>query len=164
MNLAALTIAFWLHMAATIVWIGGLFYQAVVVNPALQSRAADRGPLLEAMRRRFLPLAWLSLAVLIGTGLIQMSGSPNYEGLFSLANPWSRAIFTKHLAVAAMILVAAYQTWVLTPRMARLALKNEAGATDEAVRRQARLNQINLVLGILVLGLTAVARTALPPS
>lgn len=160
MNLAALTIAFWLHMAASIVWIGGLFYQAVVVNPALQSPAADRGPLLEAMRRRFLPLAWLSLAVLIGTGLIQMSANPNYAGLFSVANPWSRAILTKHLAVGAMILVAAYQTWVLTPRIARLALKKETLASQEALQRQARLNQLNVVLGILVLGLTAAARTA----
>ena len=48
-----LTIAFWLHMAATIVWIGGLFYQAVVVNPALERFPDQRGRLANDLRRRF---------------------------------------------------------------------------------------------------------------
>jgi len=48
LEIIALTVAFWLHMAATIVWIGGLFYQAVVVNPALERLPAERGRLAEA--------------------------------------------------------------------------------------------------------------------
>ncbi|GMR09632.1 MAG: hypothetical protein BMS9Abin28_0451 [Anaerolineae bacterium] len=157
---AVLTIAFWLHMAATIVWIGGLFYQAVVVNPALERLPAERGRLAEDMRRRFQPLASLSLLVLIGTGLLQMSGNPNYEGLFAFTNPWSRALLTKHFAVGLMILVAAYQTWVLNPRLSRLALKREADASHQVAREISRLNRVGLAFGILVLGLTALARTA----
>lgn len=157
---AALTIAFWLHMAATIVWIGGLFYQAVVVNPALERLPAERGRLAEDMRRRFQPLAWLSLLVLFGTGLLQMSGNPNYVGLFAVTNPWSRAILTKHISVGLMMLVAAYQTWVLNPRLSRLALKREAAASDQVAVEISRLNRVSLAFGILVLGLTALARTA----
>ncbi len=157
---AALTIAFWLHMAATIVWIGGLFYQAVVVNPALERLPAERGRLAEDMRRRFQPLAWLSLLVLFGTGLLQMSGNPSYVGLFAVTNPWSRAILTKHITVGLMMLVAAYQTWVLNPRLSRLALKREAAASDQVAVEISRLNRVSLAFGILVLGLTALARTA----
>ena len=157
---AALTIAFWLHMAATIVWIGGLFYQAVVVNPALERLPAERGRLAEDMRRRFQPLAWLSLLVLFGTGLLQMSGNPNYVSLFAVTNPWSRAILTKHITVGLMMLVAAYQTWVLNPRLSRLALKREAAASDQVAVEISRLNRVSLAFGILVLGLTALARTA----
>lgn len=157
---AALTIAFWLHMAATIVWIGGLFYQAVVVNPALERLPAERGRLAEDMRRRFQPLAWLSLLVLFGTGLLQMSGNPNYVSLFAVTNPWSRAILTKHITVGLMMLVAAYQTWVLNPRLSRLALKREAAASDQVAGEISRLNRVSLAFGILVLGLTALARTA----
>lgn len=160
LNQAAITIAFWLHMAATIVWIGGLFYQAVVVNPALERLPAERGRIAEDMRRRFQPLAWLSLLVLIGTGLLQMSGNPNYEGLFAFSNPWSRAILTKHITVVLMILVAAYQTWVLNPRMSRLALKQEAEASDQVAGEISRLNRVSLALGVIVLGFTALARTA----
>ncbi len=157
---AALTIAFWLHMAATIVWIGGLFYQAVVVNPALERFPDQRGRLANDLRRRFQPLAWLSLFVLIGTGLLQMSGNPNYEGLFAVSNPWSRSILAKHVAIGVMVLVAAYQTWVLNPRLSLLALKQEAAASDQVAGDISRLNRVSLALGMLVLGLTALARTA----
>lgn len=160
MDQAALSIAFWLHMAATIVWIGGLFYQAVVVNPALERLPAERGRLAEDMRRRFQPLAWLSLLVLIGTGLLQMSGNPNYEGLFAVTNSWSRAVLIKHIAVGLMVLVAGYQTWVLNPRLSRLALMQEVSASDQVTREISRLDRVNLAFGILVLGLTALARTA----
>ncbi len=157
---AALTIAFWLHMAATIVWIGGLFYMAVIVNPALERLPEQRGRLAEDMRRRFQPLAWLSLFVLIGTGLLQMSGNPNYDGLFAFSNPWSRTILAKHIAIGVMVLVAAYQTWVLNPRLSRLALKQEVAASDQVANELSRLNRVSLAFGILVLGLTALARTA----
>lgn len=150
-----LALAYWLHMAATVVWIGGLFFQSVVLPPAL--RKVNRpGPLLESLRRRFQPLAWLSLAVLVGTGLVQMSASPNYEGLLSVANPWSQAIFVKHLAIFLMVAIAAYQTWVLQPRIARQAL---LGREADHLSRFGRLSLVNLVLGILVLGLTGLART-----
>lgn len=142
-------------MAATVVWIGGLFYQSVVLAPAL-SQADDPAPLLERLQQRFQPLAWLSLAVLVGTGLVQMSANASYQGLLSIANPWSQAIFAKHLAIGLMLLVAAYQTWVLQPRLARQAL---LGAGQDSRKRYGRLAKLNLVLGILVLGLTAVART-----
>jgi len=157
---ATLTIAFWLHMVATIVWIGGLFYQAAIVNPALERLPAERARLAEAMRRRFQPLAWLSLVVLFGSGLLQMSGNENYEGLFAFTNPWSRAILTKHIAIGLMFLVAAYQTWMLNPRLARLALKQDAHASDQVAGEISRLNRVNLAFGIVVLGLTALARTA----
>jgi len=155
-----LTIAFWLHMAATIVWIGGLFYQAVVVNPALERFPDQRGRLANDLRRRFQPLAWLSLFVLIGTGLLQMSGNPNYEGLFAISNSWSRSILAKHVAIGLMVLVAAYQTWVLNPRLSLLALKQEAAASNTVAGEISRLNRVSLALGLLVLGLTALARTA----
>ena len=160
MDQAALTLAFWFHMAATIVWIGGLFYQAVVVNPALERFPEQRGLLAQDMRRRFQPLAWLSLLVLIGTGLLQMSGNPNYVGLFAISNPWSRTILTKHLVIGLMILLAAYQTWALNPRLSRLALKQDAAGSDQVTVEITRLNRVSLAFGILVLGLTAIARTA----
>jgi putative copper export protein len=89
-----------------------------------------------------------------------MSGNPNYEGLFAVSNPWSRSILAKHAAIGVMVLVAAYQTWVLNPRLSRLALKQEAAASDQVAGEISRLNRVSLALGMLVLGLTALARTA----
>jgi uncharacterized membrane protein len=142
-------------MVATVIWIGGLFYQSTILYPALQHEPNPR-ELIERLRHRFQPLAWLSLAVLVGTGLLQMSANPSYEGLLSMANPWSRAIFAKHLVIALMIAIGVYQTWVLQPKLARLALKGSAGGQR---RQLSRLGLVNLVFGLLVLALTGLART-----
>jgi len=154
-------------MAATIVWIGGLFFQAVILTPVLSSASSTRDDprFLESVRRRFDPLAWLALAVLIVTGLTQMSANPSYSGLLVIKNLWSVALLSKHLAIGLMILVAGYQTWILYPQMNRSVLAQAAGTdmgadTGFFKRRQARTIQLNLVLGVIVLALTAVARTA----
>jgi uncharacterized membrane protein len=154
-------------MAATIAWIGGLFFQAVVLNPSL---ARSRHPeiwhdVLHAMRRRFEPLAWVSLGLLVATGLVQMEASPNYQGLFVIGTRWALAILLKHAAVAGMVLAASYQTWFLQPQLERGLLLQAKGRSspamvDLAVRRLSSLNRLNLILGLIVLGLTAVARTA----
>lgn len=157
----ALTLAFWLHMAATVVWIGGLFYQAAVLNPALARHLPPReqAALLESLRRRFQPLAWLSLAVLVVTGLVQMSGNPNYQGFLAVENRWAAAILAKHLVVLLMVGVAAYQTWAIQPRLVRLLLRPEE-PPEGPLSRARRLNALNLALALLTLGLTALARTA----
>jgi uncharacterized membrane protein len=161
----ALTLAYWLHMAATVVWVGGLLFQAVVLNPVLvQSVTADAlQPLLYRLRRRFQPLAWLSLAILIGSGLLQMSANPNYLGLFQFGNLWSQAILAKHLAIGGMVLLAAYQTWWLGPQLERALLLGAKQAGSEAttvVDSLRRLTWLNSALSLLVLALTAIARTA----
>lgn len=154
-------------MAATVVWIGGLFFQAAILAPVLTKVSASDNDarFLEAVRRRFDPLAWLSLSVLIVTGLSQMSANPNYSGLLAVDNLWSVAILLKHLAIGLMLSVAAYQTWILQPQLSRnmLARAAKAETGPETARlnaRQARTYRLNLILGVIVLGLTAVARTA----
>ncbi len=160
----ALTLAYGLHMAATVIWIGGLFFQSVFLAPALR-RALDTPSalrVLELLRRRFDPLAWLSLAVLIATGLTQMAASPNYDGFLSVGNRWAVAILVKHSVIALMVALAGYQTLFLYPWLSRLALRpqGETGDLALAERRQARLSRWAIFLSLAVLGLTAFARTS----
>lgn len=160
----ALTVAYWLHMAATVTWVGGVFFQATVLAPVLRHTLDPDVSVrvLRRVRRRFSPLAWLSLAVLVATGLTQMNGNPNYEGLLAISNRWSAAILAKHLTIGLMALAAAYQTWILQPQLERTLLSNarEAAAPGAKQGRYQRLTSLNLVLGLVVLALTAIARTA----
>lgn len=161
-----LSLSYWLHMAATVVWIGGLFFQSVILLPALRTSPPSEAdfPLIERIRKRFDPLAWLSLTILVGTGLIQMSANPNYLGLFALGNRWAVAIFAKHLAIGLMVALAVYQTWILQPKLNRLLLKSRGAkgvdreADEDLSKRFSLTIQGNLLLGILVLALTSLAR------
>lgn len=175
-----LSLVFWLHMLATISWIGGLAVLAVLVLPAARKSLDTQAYLsfIGQIRRRFDPLVWFSLVILAGTGMLQMGANPNYQGVLAIDNPWSLAIFVKHLLFLLMAGLSGYMTWVLLPGLNRLALlrarqQNGAGVGEKAavletqehqeeqlLRREDRLIRMNLVLGVLVLALTAIARVA----
>jgi uncharacterized membrane protein len=162
----ALSIIYWLHMLATITWIGGLAALALLVLPAARTvlEAPLYARLLEAVQRRLDPLGWLSLAVLVGTGMFQMSANPNYQGFLAVANRWAAAILVKHLVFLGMIIASAYMTWGLLPALRREALRASHGLGAAGIgrlqRRQRMLLTLNLVLGLIVLLLTALARAA----
>jgi uncharacterized membrane protein len=161
-----LALAYWLHMLATIAWIGGLAAIVLLVLPAARKNLTqeDFAGFLEGMQKRLDPLGWMSLAVLTGTGLFQMSASANYQGFLTVENTWARAILIKHLAFLGMIVISASLTWGVLPELRRLALKRSRGLpTPEAgrlARRELLLLRVNFVLGVIILGLTAIARAA----
>ena len=157
-------IAYALHMVATVVWIGGLVFLAFVSAPLLSRLpAAEREAAREISARRFVPAAWLCLAVFVVTGLTQMSASPGYVGLLVVRDTWSAAILVKHLVVGAMAVILAYQTWILHPRFERAALglaPVDPGAPARWRRLDVRLLRASAILGLVVLLLTAVARAS----
>jgi uncharacterized membrane protein len=160
-----LALSYWLHMVATIVWVGGLALMALVVWPGARA-ALGPGPelaaLLTRLQRRFSPLAWGSLAVLVVTGLTQMSASEHYDGFLRVDNPWAVAILLKHLAVGGMVVLGVYQQWAVQPALARLAVLQahgrDASGMEALRRRELWLTRLNLGCGLLVLAFTALAR------
>lgn len=166
MNPLVLAISYFFHLVATIVWIGGLALLVLVVWPVAGRTLADdparQAAFFGALRRRFDPLANLSLVVLVVTGLFQTSGDPNYGGMLIIDNDWSRAILLKHIAIAGMVVVGVILQLGIAPALERMALQRALGQPDPAEsarlgRREQRLNALNLALGLVVLAFTAVA-------
>lgn len=162
----ALTLAFWLHMLATVVWVGGLVVLSLIVIPAGRRALDDQAyaALLDRIQARLDPIGWFSLTLLVATGLVQMVGNPNYEGFLAFGNRWALAILFKHLVFGLMIAISAYLTWGVLPALRRNALRIQRGITppDESRQRrlEARLLRLNLLLSVIVLALTALARTS----
>ncbi len=157
--------SFFLHLLATVAWIGGLATLALVVQPVLNravTEVRERARLLEAILKRFQPIANLSLAVLILTGMVQTFTSRFYKGFLRLDNLWAQAIFLKHIAVLGMIIVAGYITFSVQPALKRNALLIANDLADEqqisrVQQQQVRLMRINLILSAVVLLFTAIA-------
>ncbi len=174
----ALTAFYALHMLSTVVWIGGLSALVILVLPVAQ-RVLDLktyAAFVENIQRRFDPLSWFCLILLGGTGLFQMSANPNYHGFLAITNRWAVAILLKHGVFLGMIAVNAYISgWVL-PGLRRAALrlaKKREGEQAQAIsaekpssemaqlqRMNAALLRLNLVLAVLILALTALARAS----
>ncbi len=162
----ALTLAFWVHMLATVVWLGAMTTLTMVVIPLghrhLEATAYEA--LIDGVQKRVDPVSWFSLALLIATGLVQMSANPNYEGFLAFQNPWSLAILAKHVVFLGMIAASGILTLKVLPGLRHSALRRARGLDTPAAaglrRQELLLLRLNLVLSLVILALTALARTA----
>jgi uncharacterized membrane protein len=162
----ALALIYWLHMLATILWIGGLAAVVIIILPAAGNslQASDFAAFLEKVQHRLDPAGWLSLLILLGTGMFQMSASPDYQGFLAINSRWAMAILVKHLVFIGMVAVSAYLTWGLLPALRRSALLRAKGGSSDDTKRLTQkeiwLLRVNLILGVVILGLTALARVS----
>ncbi|MBC8507460.1 MAG: CopD family protein [Anaerolineales bacterium] len=162
----ALTSAYWLHMLATVIWIGGLAILTLLVIPAARKILDEitYATFLENVQRRLDPLAWFSVVVLLGSGMLQMSANPNYDGFLAVNNPWGWAILVKHIVFGLMVLSSGYVTWGIMPSMRRAAFRQarhqDAPEIASFQKREWLFLRLNLTLGIIVLALTALARAS----
>lgn len=160
-----LAVIYWLHMLATVTWIGSLAAINLLFLPASKRalNPADQLSLVSALQKRLEPLAWFCMGVLLVTGLFQLSANPHYDGFLSISTQWSLAILFKHGVAVLMVVVSAIQTWEVLPAIQRILLNKDKAGEDELVRLQKRetlLLRINLLLSALILGATAFARVS----
>lgn len=163
-----LTLAYWLHMMATVIWIGGLGALFLLVIPAAREtlEAHEYTVLLGKIQKRLDPVGWFSLVLLTVTGMVQLGANPVYKGFLAIDDRWATAILVKHILFIALILLSAYMTWILLPSIRRLALTStlegngSKDSQDSLRKREIFVMRISLILGVLILLLTAIARTS----
>ena len=162
----ALALIYWLHLLATVTWVGSLAAISILILPAMKQTLNPDTQLvfIEAMQKRLEPIAWFSISLLILTGLFQMSVNPHYDGFLSTSTQWSLAILTKHILGMIMVVVSAIQTWEVIPAIRRAIVKAKKSKKSDELeslrQREVRLLWINFGLSILILGATAVARAS----
>jgi uncharacterized membrane protein len=162
----ALALTYWLHLLATVSWVGSLAAISFLILPAMQRSLNPETQLvfLEAMQKRLEPIAWFSMSLLVLTGLFQMSVNPHYDGFLSVSTQWSLAILTKHLLGIVMVVVSAIQTWEVIPAIRRAIVRSKKSQNADELellrRRETRLLRINFGLSILILLATSFARAA----
>ncbi len=161
----AMAIIYWLHMLATVMWIGSLAAINLLVLPASTRtlKLVDQLSFIAALQKRLEPLAWFSMGLLVATGLFQLSANPHYDGFLDTSTQWSLSILIKHSLSLIMGVVSAIQTWEVIPAIHRTLMKKETASSDELARLQRReviLLRTNLILSALILGATAFARAS----
>jgi uncharacterized membrane protein len=161
----ALTASFWLHMLATVSWVGGQVVLSLIVIPLGRRILSEDSfqSLIMGINKQMRSIGWFSFVVLIGTGLIQIAANDTYAGFLSLTNNWGRAILIKLVVFGIILALTAYQTWGITPIIERTAILKSRGKippVDLATlrKREILLLRFNLALSIIVLFLTAIAR------
>lgn len=144
-----------LHVLAALVWLGGMFFFALVGAPALRQvePAALRARLFQDLGQRFRTVGWVCIAILLVTGTLNLwfRGVLSAETLGSAAfwgSPYGRSLVWKLASVAAMLAVSAVHDFVHGPAASRLPPGSEEAA--RARRRAAVYARLNALLGIVV--------------
>ena len=142
-------ITLWMHYLATVMWIGGMAFNLLVLRPSMVAIDQNQRPVLgTTVLKRFIIFAWLSIAMLILTGIPMAFSRVAIEDIFSTT--YGLVLLGKHLVTLIMILIVTWVSFVLSKKLAPFALNPDTILI---------LVKTNLSLGILVLLLTAILRS-----
>lgn len=140
--------SYWIHIVATVIWLGGItFILFVAIPSAKQVLGGDAGKLMGEITKRFTPLANYSIVLMVITGAVLMSLNKGFSAP-NIVNYWTMTLILKLLLVIVMIAIHFYRGLVLAPKITRTATDSEKVALQ---RLSLNLVKVNLVLGLLVL-------------
>jgi copper resistance protein D len=144
-----------LHVLAALLWLGGMFFFALVGAPVLRKveSPALRSQLYRELGSRFRAVGWMAIGVLVVTGLLnlQLRGMLRWDVLSAgsfWGTPYGHSLAWKLVAVTAMIGISGFHDFVSGPAASRLDPGSAAGA--RARRNAAWLGRLNAVIGIIV--------------
>lgn len=144
-----------IHVLAALLWLGGMFFLAVVGAPVLRKVEPPqlRAELFRTLGVQFRQVGWIAIAVLVitGVGNLYFRGLLRWDLLSSgrfWAAPFGHALAWKLAAVATMIAASAFHDFVLGP-----AASAARAGTPESIRWRrwaALLARFNAVAGVIV--------------
>jgi uncharacterized membrane protein len=147
-----ISLSYWLHALATVVFIGHFVLLAGIYLPTLAR--AQNGAALSEISRRSRPWMYGSLLVFFVTGVYLMLVDPNYLGIGNFTNFWAVMMLVKHLLIVVMIALGFWFNAIL--RVGPL-MSSNTGA-EQAISRFRWYSNAMAVCGVLVLLLTALAQ------
>ncbi len=152
---AIYVLSVFLHIAAAIVWLGGMLFLVLVIMPALRGPGFrdTRSSLVTAVGKAFRPIGWACLATLVVTGFINL----HLRGMLSVFSETSfwrgsfgQVLAAKLVVVAALLVLSAAHDFWVGPK-AVCAAEQSAGSADHVRWRQcaAWMGRLTALLALL---------------
>lgn len=145
--------SYWVHLIATVTWIGGIIFILLVARPASKHiLASDAGKLMGEISRRFTPLANWSILLLVITGIV-LAGSTSRLGILAFDSDWTRVLIIKLVLFSGMVAIHSYRGLVLSAKIMKA-----VSDTQRASLQTLSLNlvKVNCALGLMVLLVTGI--------
>lgn len=153
----------WLHIVAACVWVGGMFFLALVVVPVVRG-LPDRAlatRLFHEVGTRFRHVGWATLTVLVVTGLTNL----HYRGIGLdrmtdgefWAGGYGRPLAYKLVLVLAILALSLFHDFHMGPRAVAV-MRDQPGSREALrMRRMASIfGRVNLLAALAVIALAVV--------
>ncbi len=150
-----------IHVLSAIVWLGGMFFIALVVIPALRNFKPQekRTEVISATATRFRKIGWIAIIIIFITGLINaVNRGVTHEMIFSgklLYTHFGKVLTIKLSLFAVMILLSVLHDFILGPRHLKL-LQTQKSNSDSILQLNKKrrvmswLARVNVLIGILI--------------
>jgi len=152
----------YLHVFASLVWLGGMLFLSLVLVPSLRGwdDPALVARLMGEAGRRFRTVGWAAIALLAVTGVVNALGRWGGKALvdpaFWASQP-GRVLAIKLVAVAGMVAMSVAHDFVLGPRLSAARRAGRPAHDIAELRwRVTWLARANLVMGLAVVALAVV--------
>jgi uncharacterized membrane protein len=133
----------WLHLLGVVAWLGGVLYQTHVLLPL--ARRGEVGTFAEAARRQR-PLAWIALALVVLTGLYNVTRLGPLERVMETGAGLMLA--GKFILVLILVAIAAQRDFTQLVRL-HIALQTDTDPRP-AVRAIAWLDRLAILLALAI--------------
>lgn len=158
LRLVLLSVANWLHLAATVMWFGAMVTNFLVLMPAARESLEPpvMGRLFGAFMKRFRSLVYTCIITLFITGVVMMPLNMLYLGPGDFSNLWTQLLLVKHILIIIMVVMVVYAFESLTPRVGKLAAAGPSPQLAQLQKLQMRIATAGLVMALFVLLFTSI--------
>jgi uncharacterized membrane protein len=148
----------WIHLMATVAWIGGMFTNFFIFLPSVGKtlEAPLAGKLLAAVMKRFRVMVYTSMLVFLVTGIVMGSLHLGSGAFFPSGNAMVAVLLIKVPLYIIMAILAIVAFEVVAPRVARISAEGPSPRLQRAQKSQKILALTGFILGVLVIAVSAI--------
>ena len=147
----------WIHLMATVAWIGGMFTNFFIYIPAMGKALApaEAGKLTARVMKRFRVMVYVSIALFLISGVIMASLHLNSGAVFSSKNHLIALLILKVPLYVLLVLLALLSFERMAPRLARMAEDGPSSKLHKAQKSQKLMGLASFLLGMIILLVSA---------
>ena len=142
-----------LHEIATIIWIGGMIFQAIALTPVLKKMSSDiQMKVRNGVVKNFGKAGVVCIIVIAITGIILSVGKIN-SGI-SILSSYGAVLISKHAITAILIVLSMVNAFAIMPKVQKLSAQGDMNRAQKTKKQMMAISIINPVLGVIIIFLS----------
>ena len=146
------------HIMATIMWIGGIIVNNIIIRPALTKALEPRqvNEVMGLIMKKFRIIVYVSIIVLGITGIPMKIASEYYLGIINFENSWEIVGFIKHIFVFILAIISIYSFEMLSLKIRKAMALPSPEKLIGLQKKQKMAGGLAFLCGLTIILLSAV--------